>query len=156
MKFATLLLVAPLAGCWMPSYIVGTSASEWYDLPPVSRPAEDVVRLAREILARQGYRALPGKPGSGYVETDWDTQLSSHWREGYRTKVEVEVEATADGRSVTRVRSHREVNENGRNPLSASDAVWGNGSLDEKHKPKLGEPAIRVRQLLKMKLEGPP
>ena len=154
MKRAAALLCLALPGCWMPAYVVGTSASDWYETPPTTKPPEDIVRYAREILTRQGYRLRPSDPYA--VLTDWDVHLSSHWREGYRTQVEVFVERIQDGRCVARIRSHREVNENALNPMMEKEATWGNGSLDEKHKPKLGEPAIRVRQLLKMKLEGAP
>lgn len=154
MRKAAPVLLALLAGCWMPSYIVGTACSDWYDIPPTSKPAAEVVRHAREIVTRQGYRLVPAGPAT--VLSDWDVHLSSHWREGFRTRVEVEVEATPDGRSRARVRSYREVNENGRNPMVIEDAVWGNASLDEKQKNKMGEPALRIRQLLKVKLEGAP
>jgi hypothetical protein len=154
MKRAVPLLLAALSGCWMPAYVVGTSASEWYEIPPTTKPAADVVRYSRDILVRQGYRLLPSDAYT--VLTDWDVHLSSHWREGFRTKVEVVVERDHDGRTVARVRSYREVNENALNPMMEKEATWGNASLDEKHKPKLGEPALRVRQLLKLKIEGAP
>ncbi len=154
MKTAALLLFASLAGCWMPSYVIGTSASEWYPVPASPLPVAEVVKTARELLLRQGYRLLPESPGQTRIETEWLVYLSAHWREGYRTKLEIVVEKAEDGRSVASVRAFREVNEDAKNPSMASNAVWGNASLDEKHKPKMGEPALRVQQLLKFKLEG--
>lgn len=153
MRTLTFLLLAPLAGCWMPSYVIGTSASDWYPVPPSPLPVAEVVKTARELLLRQGYRLLPDT-GPDRLETEWLVFLSAHWREGYRTKLEVVVEKAEDGRSVASVRAFREVNEDAKNPSMAANAVWGNASLDEKHKPKMGEPALRVQQLLKFKLEG--
>ena len=154
MRIAPLLLLAPLAGCWMPSYVIGTSASDWYEVAPCSLPVAEVVKISREILLRQGYRLPPEQAGQTRLETDWVVFLSSHWREGFRTKVEVVVERTGEGRTIAAVRAFREVNEDGKNPSMLDSAIWGNASLDEKHKPKMGEPAMRVQQLLKIKLEG--
>ena len=154
MRSATFLLLAPLGGCWMPSYVIGSSSSEWYEVPPVSKPPAEVAKMARDLLLRQGFRLMPEVPGETRAETEWDVHLSSHWRDGFRSKVEVAVEKADDGRTRTLVRSFREVNENAKNPSIPEQAIWGNASLDEKHAPKIGEPAIRVHQLLKLKLEG--
>lgn len=156
MKRAWVPLLATLGGCWLPAYTIAQSSSEWFEIPHVNRPADEVVRSAREILARQGYRLRPDSPGDLGLETEWDVHLSSHWREGFRTKVELRVDRAGPDRSVVRVRSYREFNDFARAPWNADEAQWVGASLDEKHKFKIGEPAMRVRQLLKVKLEGQP
>lgn len=156
MNRSWVLLLLAQGGCWLPAYTVASSASDWYEIPNVARPPEEVVRLAREVLSRQGYRLLPETPGALGLESDWDTHLSSHWKEGFRTKVYVEAERLDRGRSHVRIRSYREFNDNAKTPMDPHAAQWCGASVDEKHKTKVGEPAIRVRQLLKVKLEGSP
>jgi len=156
MRQAAFLLLAAPAGCWLPAYSIASNASEWVEIPNVARPPADVVRLAREVLSRQGYRLLPETPGALGLESDWDVHLSSHWRDGFRTKIEVEVEASAGGRALVRIRDRREFNDNAKTPMNPDAASWMGASMDDKHQRRMGEPAMRVRQLLKVKLEGTP
>ena len=149
------LVLSALAGCWLPTYTIASGSSDWYDIPPVAKPADEVLRQAREVLARQGYRLRPSSPGDLGLESEWDVHLSAHWREGFRTKVEVQVERLDGGRSLVRIRSFREFNDNARVPMNAEAAQWVGASMDDKQKPKIPEPALRVRQILKVKLEGP-
>jgi len=137
--------------------IVATiDAKDGYTHRHSERVATFAVRLAREVLGRQGYTLLPATPGALGLESDWDVHLSSHWRDGFRTKIEVYVDSPAPGRSLVRIRDRREFNDDAKNPMNGAAASWTGASLDEKHKRKLGEPAMRVRQLLKLKLEGQP
>jgi hypothetical protein len=152
MKRALALLLLP-AGCMMSNY-VSSSASEWVDIPNVAKPPEEIVRLAREVLSRQGYRLLPETPGALGLESDWDTHLSSHWKEGFRTKVEVRVERVDGGRCRVWIRDRREFNDNAKSPTNPDSAQWVGASVEVKQKGKMGEPSMRVRQLLKVKLEG--
>ena len=156
MKRAVLLLLAAPAGCWVPAYAVASGTSEWVEIPNVAKTPAEVVRLAREVLSRQGYRLTPDTPGDLGLESDWDVHLSSHWRDGFRTKVEVRVEGSANGRSVVMIRDRREFNDNAKTPMNPDAASWVGASVDDKHKARLGEPSMRVRQLLKVKLEGQP
>lgn len=155
MRAALVLLLAAPAGCWLPNYTIASASSEWYEIPAVPKPAEEVLRQAREVLARQGYKLLPSTPGELGLESEWDVHLSSHWREGFRTKVEVRVEKAEGGRSLVRIRSFREFNDNARVPMNGEAAQWVGASMDDKQSPKIPEPALRVRQILKVKLEGP-
>ena len=145
------LLPLALAGCLVPE-VFGTSVSEWHVVGPVRRPPEEVVQITRDTLARS-YRLLPAEPGQARVETDWEVHLSSHWREGYRTKVEAEFERHDSGGILVKIRSYREINDNARNPTVPEQAKWIAAEVDEKHKDKVSEPAVRLRQLLKFKLE---
>lgn len=156
MRPAWALVLLAQGGCWLPAYTVASSASEWYEIPNVAKPPEEVVRVAREVLTRQGYRLLPATPADLGLESEWDTHLSSHWKEGFRTKVYVEVERLQGGRSRVKIQSYREYNDNAKAPMNLDSAQWIGASVDDKHKTKLGEPAMRVRQLLKLKLEGSP
>lgn len=155
MRRALVPLLAALGGCWLPTYTIASGSSDWYEIPNVAKPAEEVLRQAREVLARQGYRLLPASPGELGLESEWDVHLSSHWREGFRTKVELRVEKLESGRSLVLIRSFREFNDNARVPMNADAAQWVGASMDDKQKPKIPEPALRVRQILKVKLEGP-
>jgi hypothetical protein len=157
MKRALVLLLAAPSGCWIPAYTIASNSSDWVEIPNVAKPPEEVVRLAREVLSRQGYTLLPQTAGELGFESDWDVHLSSHWRDGFRTKVEVRVEAAgAPGRSRVRIRDRREFNDEAKNPMNPAAAAWMGATVDDKHNRKLGEPAMRVRQLLKLKLEGQP
>lgn len=151
MRPFVLLAPALLGGCLVPE-VFGTSVSEWHIVGPVRRPAEEVVQIARDTVARS-YRLLPMEPGEPRLETDWDVHMSSHWREGFRTKVEVEFERHDGGGILVRIRSYREINDNARNPVIQEQAKWIAAEVDEKHKDKVSEPALRLRQLLKIKLE---
>src|SRR5687768_14583809 len=126
-----LLLLAPPAGCWLPAYTFASSGSDWIEIPNVAKPPEEVVRLAREVLTRQGYTLLPATPGALGLESDWDVHLSSHWRDGFRTKIEVVVESSAPGRSLVRIRDRREFNDDAKNPMNGAAASWTGASLDE-------------------------
>ncbi|HYF01618.1 MAG TPA: hypothetical protein VEJ18_22035 [Planctomycetota bacterium] len=151
MRIFVAFLPALLSGCLVPE-VFGTSASEWYTVGPVRRPTEEVVQLTRDTVARS-YRLLPMEPGAARLETDWDVHMSSHWREGFRTKIEVEFERHDSGGVLVRIRSYREINDNARNPAIQEQAKWIAAEVDEKHKDKVSEPALRLRQLLKFKFE---
>lgn len=151
MRPLAILACALLSGCLVPE-VFGTSVSEWHIVGPIRRPTEEVVQLTRDTVARS-YRLLPTEPGAARFETDWDVHMSSHWREGFRTKVEVEFERHDSGGVMVRIRSYREINDNARNPAIQEQAKWIAAEVDDKHKDKVSEPALRLRQLLKIKLE---
>ena len=151
MRWTLLLLPIAVSGCLVPE-VFGTSASEWLTVGPVRRPAEEVVQITRDVVARS-YQLLPSEPGESRLETDWNVHMSSHWREGFRTKLEVEFERHDSGGILVRIRSYREINDNARNPVIQEQARWIGAEVDEKHKDKVSEPALRLRQLLKIKFE---
>lgn len=156
MRVAALFLLLAPAGCWLPAYTVASGASDWVDIPNVNRPPDEAVRTAREVLTRQGYRLAAGAPGELRLESEWDVHLSSHWRDGFRTKIEVRVDRMDNGRSLVRIRDFREFNDHGKSPMNPDAAQWVGASVEDKHRVKMGEPSMRVRQLLKVKLEGQP
>lgn len=144
----TLWAALPLmAGC----IIVGVSKSNWYDVTPVMKPADQVLAACHEAIHKAGYKEIPGEDPY-QMATEWMVLLSSHLREGIRTRVEIQV-TVADPRGLTvRVREFREINNNASTPTSEGDAEWIPASLDDKQKPRMGETAIRVQQILKFRL----
>jgi hypothetical protein len=151
-------LAAPLlAGCYLFDPLITAAAgssSEWYSTGAIRKPRPEILATAREILVRESYKVPPFNPQGAWLETEWKVELSSHWREGYRTKVEVELVPADGGRTDARVRSYREFNDNARTPMMIEDASWIAGSLDDKHADKIPEPALRLRYLLRFKLTG--
>lgn len=146
-----------LGGCFfldLAEPIAATAASDWYEVGPVLKPAEEVLQAARQIVRRQGYAILepPSDPQS--FQTDWIVQLSAHWREGYRTRLEVRVAPVEPRGVVARVRSFREFNDNAREPMSLEKAVWMGASIDARHASRMAEPALRVAHLLQFKYFG--
>ncbi len=154
----TLLFAAPLlGGCFLMDFaapLAATSGSDWYDVGPVHRPLDEVTRATRDYLIRAGYK-IPGFDASAReLETDWDTHLSMHWREGFRTKVEVAFVEAAGGANLVHVRSYREVNNTSSQPMNPGKADWMGASLDDKHAQKISEPAVRLVQQLRLKFQG--
>lgn len=148
--------VLPLAGgCFMydlSSPVLGASTSDWYEVAPVTRPVPQVMEVARDAVRRSGFTLLPSDT-TDRIFTEWIVQLSSHWREGFRTKLEVEVVKLEPGPGVkVRVRGIREINENAKDPTSAPQAHWINAGLDDKQKERIPEFALRVHQVLKLRL----
>jgi hypothetical protein len=150
------MLLPLLGGCFMlnvASPVLGTSAtSDWYEVTPVGKPAPEVMEIARETVRRSGFAVLPAD-GTNRIFTEWLVELSTHWRQGFRTKLELEV-VKLDGSPglKVRIRGTRDVNDNIRNPSNAADAEWIGATFDEKQKERIGEYALRVQQILKFKL----
>ena len=151
----TLWAALPLAGgCFLldvTSPVLGTSASDWYEVAPVTKPVPQVMEIARETVRRAGFTLLPADT-TDRIFTEWLVQLSSHWREGFRTRLELEVVRPDGGGLTVRVRGIREINDDARAPASPAQAHWINASLDDKQKEKIPESALRVHQILRMRL----
>jgi uncharacterized lipoprotein len=120
----------------------------------VLKPAAEVAQTAGEVVQKQHYRiSAYGVSDKGF-DTEWNVQMSPHWREGNRTKIEVQV-VPAEPRGVTvRVRSIREVNDEAHYPMSPEKAKWRGASIDQKQIPKISEPAMRLHQILKNRFFG--
>jgi hypothetical protein len=149
--------LALLGGCFfldLAEPIAATAAGDWYEVGPILKPPEEVLRAAREIVTRQGYAILEPPRAPYAFETDWVVQLSAHWREGYRTRLEVHVAPVEPRGVVARVRSFREFNDNAREPMSLEKASWTGASIDPRHAEKISEPALRVAHLLQFKYFG--
>jgi len=130
----------------------GTSA--WYDTAPILKPAGEVAQTTRDIVLRQGYKiSVLGVSDDGF-DTDWVVQMSPHWREGNRTKLEVQIVPGEVRGVIVRVRSIREVNDEAHYPLAPEKAKWRGASIDEKQIPKISEPALRLHQSVKNKFFG--
>lgn len=152
------LALLPLnAGCFMMQLIqpiMATSAGSWLETEPVRRDAGDLSLLTRDLAIRQGYKVSDFRPGEGF-ETEWDAHLSPHWRDGFRTKLEVIFQKRSDGALVVRVRSHREFNENGRQPMLLDKAEWMGATIDEKQSQLINEPAMKLRMSLNLNFSRP-
>ena len=145
-----------LGGCFLLNVtapVLGTSASsDWYEISPVARPAPEVMEIARETVRRSGFALLP-PDGTDRIFTEWRVELSAHWRQGFRAKLELElVKLEGTPGLKLRVRGFRDVNDNSRNPSNAADAEWIEATFDEKQKDRIGEFAMKVHQILKFKL----
>jgi uncharacterized lipoprotein len=154
-RAAPALLLA-LGGCFLAETFrpLSASSSGWYEVGPIRKPLEEIMEAARTYLVRAGYVLGRPDPADRAFETEWDTHLSSHWREGFRTKVEVEFPEQADGSTLVRIRSYREVNNEQVSPMMETKARWVGASTDDKQAPLIPEPAIRLRQQLKVRFFG--
>jgi len=143
-------------GCFWAEWFrpLAAASSDWYPVGPVRKPLEEITRAAQYYLTRAGYVIPAFDPGARRLETGWDTHLSSHWREGFRTKVEVEFQDMEDGSTLIQIRSYREFNEESRYPMIAEKASWIGAATDDKQAPLIPEPAIKLQQHLKLKLVG--
>ena len=145
------------AGCSMlygMEHLAGTATSEWYPVGPVQKPVAEVLGTARDIIVKQGYTAPPVDPAARRTESGWDTHLSAHWREGWRSKLEAVVEDAPSGGFLVRVRSHTEINNNSKQPLSSQHAEWIGASLDAKWEDRMNDPALRFQTMLKLRFFG--
>ena len=154
-RFAWMLLL-PLGGCfWTEAFRpLAAASSDWYEVGPVRKPLKEVMEAAQFYLLRSGYFIPRWNPADRGFETDWDTNLSSHWREGFRTKVEVKFPEQPDGSTLIRIRSYREFNDDPRFPAMADKAKWLGASTEDKQAPLIPEPAIKLRQHLKVRFFG--
>src|SRR5690242_20247731 len=104
-RFAWMVLPL-LAAC---SGFIGGSmgaerTSDWYETGPVRKTREEIVRVVRELLLRQGYQTAEFDAAQQTAETCWDARYSPRWREGVRTRLEAQVLPLAEGGFNVRVR----------------------------------------------------
>jgi len=154
MSRSTLLLLALLTGCTVSDIFNGGAwgkTSEWMYTGDVLKPREEVARTVRELLLRQGY---PAQDFDGYrIETPWDTHLSPRYREGYRTKIEVEMLPLGTDRYNVRVRSTMEIN-NAQESTLVQREDWIGAGASEKHKAHIGDEALKIQSTLKLRFFG--
>ena len=147
-----------LGGCGFLSSLiqplVEISAGSWYRVGPVRRDLAELTTLTRNLVVRQGFKIPRFNPRNGLIETDWKVQLSPHFREGNRTKIEVVFHPDPDGSTLIRIRSYREINENSEIPMNSNKVEWVGASLDEKQAGRMNEPSMKLQQTLKLKLFG--
>ena len=156
MKQVGLLALAFLSGC-AADEISGVGArrmSSWYDTGQVKKPREDLARTVRELMARQGYNVPDFNEKKGWIESDWDVSLSPRYREGYRTKLQVEIEPLDEGGYNVRIRSWMEINNASINPSDPERAVWIGAGVSDKHKDHIAEPALKLFTTLRLRLFG--
>lgn len=156
MKCWGAVLLPLLGGCWfleVAAPLTG-STSDWYETGSVRKPRREIYDLVVSTAKRQGFRVSARDPEFLWMETDWDVHLSTHWREGFRTKLEVELVPEDRGSVNVRVRSRREINDNAKNPVIEGQAMWIPAGMSEKQKARIPEPAMRLHQSLKLTFFG--
>ncbi|MBI3856056.1 MAG: hypothetical protein HY293_10245 [Planctomycetes bacterium] len=156
-RFAWLLL--PLLSTSCLSDILGGSmgadrTSNWYETGVVRKPREELARNVKELLLRHGFQTAEFDAANERVETSWDVRLSTLWREGYRTKVEVEILPGDLGGFNVRVRSTMEINDNEKSPAIPERARWVGAGVSDKHKSRIPDTAIKINTLLKNRFFG--
>jgi uncharacterized lipoprotein len=159
MRLPLALLIPLSGGCFFMDVaepMIGSGAGDWLETGAVLRPRDELLQAAREAAFRQGYRVPETETRPEGFTTDWITSYSSHWREGHRTRLQVEA-VPAEPRGINvRIRSFREFNDEARQPMVPEKAQWRGAATDEKQKQKVNEPALRLRQVLKLKYFGIP
>jgi hypothetical protein len=130
------------------------STSDWYETGQVRKNREEVIRVVRELMLRQGYLIAEYDAAQQRIETSWDARLSTRYREGYRTKLEAEILPLDSGGFNVRVRSTMELNDNDNAPAIAERAKWVGAGVSEKHKQHIPDQAIKVHMLLKNRFFG--
>ena len=156
MRRTVLILLPALGGCFWAETLrpFAASSSDWYDVGPVRKPLEEITGAVHYYLLRARYVIPSFDPRARKLETEWDTHLVSHWREGFRTRVEAEFEAQDDGSTLVRIRSYREYNDESKFPMIEEKAKWVGASVEEKHAKLTPEPAIKLQQQLKIRFFG--
>lgn len=130
------------------------STSNWYETGQVRKNRDEIARIVRELLLRQGYQTAECDAAQERVETCWDAHYSMRWREGFRTKLEAEILPVPSGGFNVRVRSTLELNDNASSSAIPERAKWVGAGVSEKHKPRIPDQAIRVHMLLKNRFFG--
>ena len=146
-----------VAGCLvnqvMSFGLMAERTSDWYETPAIRKPKAEIAGAVREMIVRQGYSTPAFDAESGHIESAWDTHLSDHWREGFRTMVEAEI-VPASGGFIVRVRSAREINDNSYSPGMADRAVWVGAGVNDRQKERIPEPAMKLYATTKLRFFG--
>jgi len=143
-----------LSGCtgWIGGSMYTERTSDWYETGQVRKSRDEVVRVVREVLLRQGYRTLEFDASEAQAETGWDVHYSTMWREGIRTRLQAEILPMASGGFNVRVRCTMEINDN--DSGVPERAQWVGAGVSDKHRPHIPDQAIKVQMLLKNRFFG--
>lgn len=160
-RFTAALLLLLAAGCssgpitdFQAGGLAANRVSGWYETGQVLKPRNDIARTVRELLTRQGYTVPDFDADSEMISTAWDVNLSPRFREGTRTRIDVEIVPLDRGGFNIRSRSWLEVNNEMQNPSNPDKAVWVGAGISEKHRDHIPEPAMRFHSMLRLRLFG--
>ncbi|HLY10009.1 MAG TPA: hypothetical protein VKW04_11950 [Planctomycetota bacterium] len=131
-----------------------TRTSPWYETDPIQKPREELTRTVRELITRCGYQAPEVAASANYFVTDWEVRMSAHWHDSFRSKLEIELVPLEKGGFTVRTRSWLEVNNNMFSPSDPNKAEWVGAGVDDRHKDRINEPALRFHSLLKFRIFG--
>jgi hypothetical protein len=149
------LLTLSLSSCGLiGGSLAAERASDWYETGQVKKSREEIVRVLRELILRQGYLTAEFDPEQQRGESSWDTHFSVRWREGFRTKVEAEILPLPSGGFNVRVRSLMELNDNDSTPIAPERAQWVGAGVSDKHKIHIADQALKLHTLLKNRFFG--
>jgi hypothetical protein len=151
----TLPFLVLVAGCTVSDLLHGGAwdkTSQWLETGEVRKSRDEIARTVRELLLRQGYTA-PDFDGDR-LETPWDVHPSPRFREGYRTKVEVEVVPLGPGAFNVRVRSTMEINNTQGDATLIQREDWIGAGASEKHKTHIADEALKINSTLKLRFFG--
>ena len=156
MNRITWMFLLLLSGCqgWLGGSLYTESTSSWYETGQVRKDKEEVIRIVREVLLRQGYSTTEFDADQTHAETCWDTHFSTMWREGVRTKLEAQILPLTGGGFNVRVRSSMQLNDNALHPTIPEKAEWVGAGVSDKHKDHIPDQAIKVHMLLKNRFFG--
>jgi hypothetical protein len=158
MKPLASLILALLAGCSVvgPNDFAGAAGanrtSPWYETGQTLKPRDEIEKTVKDLIVRCNYQA-PDIDRNGYVMTDWDVRLSPRWREGFRSRLEVEIVPLDRGFNV-RTRSWMEVNNNSVAPSDPNKVEWVGAGVTDRHADRINEAALRFHNMLKFRLFG--
>ncbi len=132
-----------------------TRTSPWHVTDEVRTSHEDLARTIRELIVRCGYKLPDSSPADDRYVTDWDVQMSAHWRDSMRSKLEIEIlPGGTKGTFVVRSRNWMEINNNMLAPSDPDKAEWVGAGVSDQHKDRINEPGLRFHSLLKFRLFG--
>jgi hypothetical protein len=160
MRQSAALALALLAGCSVvgPNDFAGAAGanrtSPWYETGSVTKPREDLAKTVREIVVKCGYPDPDIDVRTETFTTDWVVQLSPRWREGFRSRLEIEIVPLGGGAYNVRSRSWMEVNNNSVAPSDPNKAEWVGAGVTDRHSDRIPEQGLKFYNMLKFRLFG--
>jgi hypothetical protein len=150
------LALSLLAGCVqdIAGAVGANRTSPWYETGDVLKSRDELTKMVRELIDRCGYKVPESQENGDYFVTEWDTRMSPHWRESFRSKLEIEIVSSGNGQFNVHTRSWMEVNNNMVAPSDPNKAEWVGAGVTDRHKDRINEPALRFHNMLKFRLFG--